>query len=111
MTFAVSEEAKEGDSTEITVSYTADDVFNVNNENVQLNITEGRVTITDYIAGDINGDGNLNNKDVTRFMQYNAGWDVEVNEEALDVNGDGSINNKDVTRLMQYIAGWDVKIH
>ena len=111
LTFAVSEEAKEGDSTEITVSYTADDVFNVNNENVQLNITEGRVTITDYIAGDINGDGNLNNKDVTRFMQYNAGWDVEVNEEALDVNGDGSINNKDVTRLMQYIAGWDVKIH
>ena len=27
---------------------------------------------------DINGDGIVNNKDVTRFMQYNAGWDVEI---------------------------------
>lgn len=44
-------------------------------------------------------------------MQYNAGWDVEVNTAALDVNGDGSVNNKDVTRLMQYNAGWDVEIH
>ena len=65
----------------------------------------------EFIPGDINGDGVLNNKDVTRLMQYHAGWDVEVNELALDVNGDGSYNNKDVTRLMQYIAGWDVEIH
>lgn len=65
----------------------------------------------DYVPGDINGDGVLDNTDVSRFMQYNAGWDVEVNMVALDVNGDGSINNKDVTRLMQYNAGWDVEIH
>ena len=40
-----------------------------------------------YLAGwdvetavppDINGDGKLNNKDVTRLMQYLAGWDVEI---------------------------------
>jgi hypothetical protein len=63
------------------------------------------------VPGDINGDGMLDDADVTCFMQYNAGWDVEVNMVALDVNGDGSVNNKDVTRLMQYNAGWDVEIH
>ena len=111
LTFIVSDTAKEGDSTNITVTYNADDVFNINDENVNLNITAGKVTVIDYVPGDINGDGVLNNKDVTRFMQYNAGWDVEVNTAALDVNGDGSVNNKDVTRLMQYNAGWDVEIH
>lgn len=65
----------------------------------------------EYIPGDINGDGVVNNKDVTRFTQYMANWEVEVVEAALDVNGDGSVNNKDVTRLMQYVAGWDVEIH
>lgn len=111
LTFTVSESAEKGDSTSITVTYNADDVFNINDENVNLNITAGKVTVIDYIPGDINGDGVLNNKDVTRFMQYNAGWDVEVNTAALDVNGDGSVNNKDVTRLMQYNAGWDVEIY
>ena len=111
LTFVVSDAAKEGDSTNINVTYNADDVFNINDENVNLNITAGKITVIDYVPGDINGDGVLNNKDVTRFMQYNAGWDVEVNTAALDVNGDGSVNNKDVTRLMQYNAGWDVEIY
>ena len=61
--------------------------------------------------GDLNGDGKLNNKDVTRLMQYLADWDVAVVEKTLDVNNDGKKNNKDVTRLMQFLAGWDVKIY
>ncbi len=111
LTFTVSESAKKDDKTIITVTYNADDVFNINDENVNLNITAGTIAVIDYIPGDINGDGVVNNKDVTRFMQYNAGWDVDVNTVALDVNGDGSVNNKDVTRLMQYNAGWNVEIH
>ena len=63
-----------------------------------------------HIAGDINGDGSLNNKDLTRLFQYLSDWDVEVNESALDVNGDGSVNNKDLTRLFQYLSDWDVEI-
>jgi hypothetical protein len=61
--------------------------------------------------GDINGDGNLNNRDVTRLMQYLAGWDVEITSDFPDLNGDGSVNNKDVTRLMRYLAGWDIEIY
>ncbi len=111
LTFTVSENAKEGDSTDITVSYLPDDVFNVREENVGLNVSAGKITVINYVPGDINGDGVLNNKDVTRLMQYYAGWDVTVNTPALDVNNDGACNNKDVTRLMQFQAGWDVEIH
>ncbi|MBO4734355.1 MAG: hypothetical protein J5662_07760 [Clostridia bacterium] len=62
------------------------------------------------VAGDINNDGELNNKDLTRLFQYLSDWDVQVNEAALDVNGDGSVNNKDLTRLFQHLSDWDVEI-
>lgn len=69
------------------------------------------VTVSTYIPGDINGDGNVNNRDAARLMQHLAGWDVEYVAAALDVNIDGIVNNRDAVRLMQYLAGWDVEIH
>ena len=65
---------------------------------------------TDAKAGDINGDGEVNNKDLTRLMKYLAGAEVETVSLALDVNGDGEVNNKDLTRLMKYLAGTDIQI-
>lgn len=57
-----------------------------------------------YAAGDINGDGEVNGKDLTRLSKYIAGLNPEVLSE-LDTNKDGSINGKDITHLMRYIAG------
>ena len=62
-------------------------------------------------AGDINGDGTVNNKDLTRLLKHIAGEDVEVISQFLDTNGDGTVNNKDLTRLLKHIAGEDVIIH
>ncbi len=62
------------------------------------------------VAGDINGDGVVNNKDLTRLLKYIAGESVTVNELLLDTNGDGRVNNKDLTRLLKYVAGEDVEI-
>ena len=62
-------------------------------------------------AGDINRDGTVNNKDLTRLLKHIAGEDVEVVSQFLDTNGDGTVNNKDLTRLLKYIAGEDVVIH
>ena len=64
----------------------------------------------DHEPGDINGDGSVNNKDVTRLLRYIKHHDVQAVEAALDVNGDGSVNNKDVTRLLRYLKHQDVEI-
>jgi len=64
-----------------------------------------------HIPGDINGDGDVNNKDLTRLFKHLSGYEVEVVEAALDVTGDGSINNKDLTRLFRYLSGYEVEIH
>ena len=61
-------------------------------------------------AGDINGDDEVNNKDLTRLFQYHSNWEVEVNEIVLDVNSDESIDNKDLARLFQYLSNWDVEV-
>ena len=73
----------------------------------QVVITE---STPDHIPGDINGDGVVNNKDVTRLMRYLKDPTMAVNEAALDVNGDGKVTNKDVTRLVRYLKHHDVDI-
>ena len=59
----------------------------------------------EHMPGDINGDGVVNTKDLTRLMKYLSGEEVDVVSEAADVNGDGAVNGKDLTRLMKYISG------
>lgn len=60
------------------------------------------------VFGDVNEDGKVNNKDLTRLFQYLSGWNVYANENMLDINGDKCINNKDITRLFKYLSGWEV---
>ena len=61
-----------------------------------------------YISGDVNSDGDLNNKDLALLMQSLNQWEVTINSLASDVNADGSVNNKDYALLMQYHNNWDV---
>lgn len=70
-------------------------------------------SISTAVIGDLNGDGNVNLKDVTILRRYIAGgWDVAADINAADLNGDGNVNLKDVTILRRYIAGgWNVEIN
>ena len=63
--------------------------------------------LENHKPGDINDDGVVNNKDLTRLFQKLSGLNVKVNDAALDVNGDGKKNNKDITTLFKYLSGWD----
>lgn len=110
--FAVSEEAETGSVSEIKISYDPDDIYNMEEENIDnIVVVNGSVTVIKCLPGDINGDQKVNNKDFTRLFQYLSDWDVEVSETCLDVNNDGNINNKDFSRLFQYLSGWDVEIY
>ena len=80
------------------------------NCHVVLESEELPIIEPEHLAGDINGDNVVNNKDLTRLMKYLAGENVDVVEAALDINGDGVVNNKDLTRLMKYLAGENVTI-
>ena len=58
---------------------------------------------SDWSVGDVNGDGDVNSKDLARLMKYLAG--IDINALFPDVNGDGNENVKDLARLMKIIAG------
>lgn len=94
----------------ITATYDQDNVYNEKEQNVPMTVVDGQVRVTNYVAGDINGDGVCNQKDLTRLYQFYADWDVWVNWPVMDVNGDDSFNQKDLTRLAQFSADWEVDI-
>jgi hypothetical protein len=63
--------------------------------------TTGSDTI---VKGDVNGDGSVNLKDVTKLFQYvNKQISTVQQPAAADVNGDGVLSLKDVTKLFQYV--------
>lgn len=111
LTFTVAEGATHDSYTNISVTYDPEDVYNILEQNVTFYAEGGDLHVIEYVPGDINNDGEVNNKDATRMFQYLSGWEIEVCEKALDVNGDGNVNNKDMTRLFQYLSNWDVEIH
>lgn len=111
LTFTVDETATAGMEYNIIPTYNADDVYNIDEENINFSVVNGKITVQTHTPGDVNDDGKVNNKDLTRLFQYLSDWDVEVNEDAIDINGDGSANNKDLTRFFQYLSDWDVVIH
>ena len=110
-TFRVNADIQDNIATDIELSYDPDDIYDIDENNIECLLENGKVNVVASEPGDINGDGKVNNKDATRLMQYLSAWDVFVNEPCLDTNGDGKVNNKDATRLMQFLAGWDVELH
>ena len=61
-------------------------------------------------CGDINGDCEVSNKDLTRLFQYFKGWDVIIAAQNSDVNNDGKIDNKDLTIINQYVSNQSVSL-
>lgn len=71
-------------------------------------LAEESIAVATHIAGDINKDGSVNNKDLMRLLQYITGNDVDLDLVAADVNGDKSVDNKDLVRLFKYLS--DIKV-
>ena len=65
------------------------------------------------VYGDVNGDGNINGKDVIRLRKYLASYDPESGTSEVEItagadcNGDGEIAGKDLIRLRKYLLNYD----
>ncbi len=62
------------------------------------------------VCGDVNGDGEIDIKDIVLLAQFLANWNVEIDENTADCNADGAVNIKDVVLLAQYLANWKVSL-
>lgn len=59
---------------------------------------------TTAVAGDVNGDGLVNNRDMGALQQWLNDWTVAVDGNA-DVDGDGLVNNRDMGALQLLLSG------
>ncbi len=108
--FHVSEDAAPNEALSIQLTYDEGNIYNGDLEDVNFAITNGSLTIIDYIPGDVNSDGVVNGKDVTVLRRYNAEYAITIREDAADVNDDNVINGKDVTLIRRYNAEYDVEL-
>lgn len=67
--------------------------------------------VCDYLPGDVNGDGEVNIRDASAILRYNAGYAVSVVEAALDVNGDGEVTIRDASAILRFCAGYNVELN
>lgn len=109
LTFKVREGA-ETCNTEITLTYDPEDVYDENFDNVEFAVENGTIAVIEYISGDVNSDGLVNNKDLGVLRRFLNDWDVTIDELASDVNRDGNVNNKDLGILRRYLNDWDVEL-
>lgn len=103
--FKVNADAAVGTKETVSVTVKAVDA----EENIVISDASAGVEITveemPFVKGDINGDGNVNIRDVVKLKQYikNTSGTTGVVEGAVDINGDGNVNIRDVVALKQYI--------
>lgn len=72
-------------------------------ETEQNTVTDAPETEPDITPGDVDGDGEINNKDVVRLFRYVSVAEVVYNKKC-DFNKDGKVNNKDVVQLFKKVS-------
>lgn len=106
LNFTVKEDAVEGD-TEVTVSLTdgLSSLADKNGNPVSVSITAAKITVTQGVLGDVNGDGSVSiadvvllNRSVLRLITLS-----DTAKKLGDVTGDGSISIADVVKLNRYV--------
>ncbi len=106
LTYQIAEDAEVDTSYPITVSYEFGDVIDADMGPVELQISNGYVTVIDYTPGDVNEDGQINATDCVYIRRHiTGGYNLNVfTEAAADVNADGRINSTDIVLIRRYIV-------
>jgi len=110
LTFDVAEDAEAKD---YIISAVINEAYNEDFEPVELAISDGKVTVYDFIYGDANGDWATNGMDVLLLRKYMANYDYETGISTVtvgkgaDANGDGTVSAADVLLLRKYMANYN----
>lgn len=110
MHFTVNANAPKDASATVRIISNKGDFCDIDENDVVFSSVDGVIKVVEGIPGDINGDKEVNAKDLIRLRKYFTGWDVNVDILACDCNGDGNVNSKDLIRLRKYFSGWDVEL-
>jgi len=110
LVFTIAEDAPVGTYV-FDVETVKDGIYDINLDNVDFVMDDGVVSVVDYQIGDVNGDGEVTNRDRAQLSRVLADWDGYELESlifaAADINGDGEITNRDRAILSRHLADWD----
>ena len=79
---------------------------------VSVNVSDGSITVIDYIPGDVDQNGKVNLMDVVTLVRYIVdgcttdpeGYNISLKREAADVDSNGKITLLDVVKIVRYIV-------
>ncbi len=107
LTFEIKEGTAEG---EYDVTAAATDIANKDaaDPDYALRAGAGKVTVVDYMLGDVNKDGKVSIADAVCLARYHANVEgyTTFDLNTMDCDGDGDLTTADITYLMWYLNGW-----
>ncbi len=104
--FTIDEDAPNGSEYDVCISYQDGDVVDGDLNPVSPRVVNGKVSVVDYLPGDLDGNKRVNIVDAILLSRHIAGgYEITINESAADVNADQRINIMDAILLSRYIAG------
>lgn len=62
------------------------------------------------MPGDADGNVKVDIYDALLVLQYDAGWNVTIDQDTADVNASGSVDASDAVLILRYCAGEDVTL-
>ena len=110
LTFKVSADAEMYKNCEIAVSCQDGDILDNARNPIELSANSGKVTIIDYLPGDVDNSSVINMLDVLTLCQYYVdgckydpdGYAIDIKPESGDVDANGKINMLDILTICQY---------
>ena len=110
LTFKVSADAEMYKDCQITISSDEGDILDSARNSIELIANPGKVTIIDYMPGDVDDSSTITMMDVLTLCQYYVdgckydpnGYAIDLKAESGDVDANGKVNMLDVLMICQY---------
>jgi len=119
LNFLIDENAESDTECPISISYNNGDIVNGDLQPISFDVSNGYVSVINYMPGDLNSDKKVNSTDIIMLRRHIAGgYEQTVNELAGNVNGDNLTNSTDIITIRRYVAdgcktdpnGYNVKL-